>query len=292
MHAAHWLFLALTVYGPFSQAAEDAEIAQRLTGKAQQALLQGDHESALSKYRSVVRLYPRSTLAADAWWQISRLENHLGDPGAAFDALQELITGYPGHFSKAHAEQFGLTQKLLDEAARKARLLGLERKRSKSLEEADRDLVVSMLERVVQNGPQSEIAVQARYTLGTLKEHYGTTAEAIQHHEEFLERYPDHDLADDAACQIAYIRYKEWKNLKSASPKHRDRAKDALTWFLVRYPLSERRSLAHTCLVEVRLSEQRELETLARYYEGQGKTEAAAIYRRELAEKFPAKGKL
>jgi plasmid stabilization system protein ParE len=40
-------------------------------------------------------------------------------------------------------------------------------------------------------------------------------------------------------------------------------------------------------LAEVRQSEQKELESLARYYEAQGKPDAALVYYRELALKFP-----
>jgi len=292
MRLVLWFAVGLVMTSVDLLATDDAEIAPKLLARAQRDVLDGEHEDALQRYQTITKLYPRTTWAAEAWWQVARLQERLGDAQGAFDALQALIVGQPGHFERAHAEQFRLVRGILDvlaERERKGRLLAA---KTKKMEEADREALAQMLRTICQNGPHSDIAAQAHFLLGLQMEREGELETALEQHEDFLELYPEHDLADDAACQTAYIRYKQWQAMKSGSPRLRAKAVDAFTWFLTRYPQSERASLAHTCIVDLRLSEQRELETLARYYEAQGKTEAAAIYRRELAEKFPAKGKL
>jgi outer membrane protein assembly factor BamD (BamD/ComL family) len=265
----------------------DEELAQRLLQRAQKALIEGDHEDALRRFRTIAKLYPNTEWAAGAWWQIARLENHLEDKQAAFDALQVLITRHAGHFEKAHAEQLGLARSMMDADEQRQRRRGLEPARSKALNEAEQEMLAGMLQAIIQNGPQSEVATQAHYDFALMLERAGKLPQALLMHEEFVELHTDHELADDAACQIAYIRYKQWKTMKSAAPREAAAARDGLVWFLSRYPQSERAALARSCLAELRLSEQKELESLARYYEGQGKPDAAAVYWRELAEKFP-----
>jgi outer membrane protein assembly factor BamD (BamD/ComL family) len=272
--------------------AGDEELAQRLLKRAQKALVEGVHEDALRRYQTITKLYPLTLWAETAWWQIARLQNHLGDPQAAFDALQRLITGHPGQFTKAHEEQFLLARGILDACEQRARRQGLEPRRSKQLDETEREMLTAMLEQVIKNGPQSEIAIQAQHVMALILERAGELGHALELHEGFLESHPDHELADDAACQAAYIRFKSWKSMKSSSPRDRTRAHDSLVWFLARYPQSERAALARACLAEVRQSEQKELEILARYYEAQGKPDAAAIYYRELALKFPELARL
>jgi outer membrane protein assembly factor BamD (BamD/ComL family) len=266
---------------------DDAEIAQRLLQRAQKSLVEGDHEDALQRYQTIARLYPRTDWAQNAWWQIARLQNHLGDPQAAFDALQQLITAHPGQFTRAHEEQFLLVRGLLDASEQRERKKGLEPSRPKRLELWEREMVTDMLGTIIKNGPQSETAIQAKHVMALMLERAGEAGHALELHEEFLDAHPGHELADDAACQAAYIRYKSWKSMKSASPGDRTRAHDALVWFLARYPQSERAAHARACLAEVRQSEQKELESLARYYEARGKPDAAALYYRELAAKYP-----
>ena len=268
------------------RAGDDSE-AQVLVRRARQSFNEGLHEEALRRYRTIAKLHPHTDMAAEAWWQIARLENHLGETQAAFDALQVLVTGYPGHFEKAHGEQLGMARSLMDAGERREMRGGLEPARAKSLNTADQDMLAGMLQTIIRNGPQSEVARRAHFDFALMLERAGKLQEALLMHEEFLDAHGGHELADDAACQAAYIRYKQWKSMKSASPRQRDAARDTLAWFLSRYPNSERAALARNCLAEVRLSERKELEAMASYYESQGKPDAAAVYWRELAVKFP-----
>lgn len=278
------LVLALAVT---SVPAGEVEEAQLLVSRARQSFIEGRHDDALRRYRAIAKLHPRSDVAAEALWQIAKLENHLGDPQAAFDALQTLITSHAGHFEKAHAEQLGLARAIMDVGERRELRQDLEPSRVKALTASEQEMLAGMLQTIIRNGPQSEVARRAHFDFALMLERAGKLPEALLMHEEFLDAHGSHELADDAACQAAYIRYKEWKSMKSASPRQRDAARDTLAWFLSRYPNSERAALARNCLAEVRLSERRELEALASYYESRGKPDAAAVYWRELAVKFP-----
>jgi len=284
------LFFIRTALLLFSALLPNAAIADEITDKlllrARQAVNNGDAEEALERYQTLVKLYPTGEPASEAWWQIARICEHLEEPQPAFDALQKLITGFPGHFERAHAGQMQLVTRMIQGEDRRARLTAQEKK--KKPDETMRDTISAMLQTIYKNGPQSDVGARAHHTLALFLERNGELAAAHAMHEDFIEEHPNHELADDSACQMAYIRYKEWKTMRGEAPRHRQTAQDALNWFLSRYPQSERAALAYTCLKEMLIAETRELESIARFYESQGKQDAARIYREQLAKKLEA----
>lgn len=276
----------LLIWASFAHEASADEILEKLLARARQAVSRGETENALQRYQTLAKLYPAGEAAIEAWWQISRISEHTDEPEAAFDALQKLITGCPGHFERAHAAQLSLVSRLMDMEARRERLTIQEKK--KKPDEARRDLITYMLETIQKNGPQSDVGTRAHHTLALFLERDGQLTAAHAMHEDFIEEHPNHELADDSACQMAYIRYREWKTMRGEAPRQRQTAQDSLNWFLSRYPQSERAALAFSCLKEMLVAETRELESIARFYEKQGKQEAAQIYRQQLAEKMAA----
>lgn len=263
-------------------AAED-ENAVRLYQRGMSLIAQGEPEEALDRFNTLAARYRRSATCALALWEIYRIQEHLGDDAAAFEALNRLITEQPGHFEKAHAAQFRIALRLLGRGPESRRTLARERPAAPVAPE----VLAEMLRVIIRNGPQSETGIQAHYYLGLALEKAGQKKEAVAMHEDFAENFPRHELADDAAYQCAYIAYKDWKTMRGDSPRQRESAAVSLAWFIARFPESDKGAQARSCLMEVRLAERRELLSLARYYEGRGNARAAAIYYRQIAEKFP-----
>jgi outer membrane protein assembly factor BamD (BamD/ComL family) len=262
--------------------AEDlSEEARGFYTRAQKALVDGEAETALNRFQSVVKRYPRTELAALSLWEIFRIEENLGDVEGAFATLDTLIIQQPGHFAKAHAEQFRLVQRLLGSAKENRRTLDQQRRSAMT----DPETLLPMLETIIRNGPHAEVGIQAHFYLAIALEKTGKKAEAILKHEEFLDAYPKHELADDAGYQIAYISYKGWKNAPDS--RQREHSAVALSFFIARFPESDKVAQARMCLAYIRSSEQRELTRLARYYESRGDEKAATIYYQQLALKFP-----
>jgi outer membrane protein assembly factor BamD (BamD/ComL family) len=263
-------------------AVED-ETAVRLYQRGLKLIAESDLEEALERFNSVATKYRRSETCAQSLWEIYRIQEYLGDDQGAFEALNRLVTEQPGHFGKAYAAQFQLVKRLLGAGKNSRRTLEAQRP-SQSLSP---EVLVVMLQTVIKNGPQTEEGIQAHYYLGLAQERVGDKKEAIATHEDFAENYPKHELADDASYQVAYISYKDWKSMRSDSPHQREATAISLTWFITRYPQSDKAAQARSCLVEVRLAEQRELVSLAKYYENRGNSKAAKTYYQQLAIKFP-----
>jgi outer membrane protein assembly factor BamD (BamD/ComL family) len=263
-------------------AAED-ENAVRLYQRGMKLITEGEHEEALERFNTIATKYRRSETCALALWEIYRLQEHLGEDPAAFEALNRLATEQPGHFAKAHEGQLRLALRLMGRGPEARRTLEPVRPSQK----VDPEVLAEMLRVIVKNGPQSEIGIQAHYYLALTLEKAGEKREAIAMHEDFAENFPRHELADDSAYQCAYIAYKDWKTMRGDSPHQREAAAVSLAWFIARFPESDKGAQARACLGEVRLAERRELMSIARYYEGRGNMKAAEVYYQQLATKFP-----
>ena len=257
--------------------------ARTLYEKGLAESLRGDTEGALRRFEAVVKAYPRSSVAVLAQWEVVRLNEVSAEPVAAFDALQLLVEHYPGNFEKALRKQFEIALRQLTRYDQMLRLP--DPVHPKDLPK--REQVSAMLRIVIENGPYADNVAEACYYLGVALEKEGKIPQAAIQHETFFERFPSHPLADDSAYQVAYILYKAWRKMKGWAPANRERAEMAMQWFLVRYPESDKAAQAQGCLAEIRQAEQRELASLAEFYEARGNERAAAIYHRELAARFP-----
>lgn len=280
---------AVVFFGQVLMAAvvgREAELEKRsllLFEKAQRDTLRGDSESALRRFTAIVKAYPRTTVAVSSQWEVVRLNEGYGNFTEAFDALQLLIDHYPGQFAKALKRQYELALIQLvryDQLKRQP-----DTKKPRNL--PDRDQVSAMLRIVIENGPYAEMVAEASYYRGVALEKEGRVAEAAVAHELFMERFPNHPLADDSAYQVAYILYKRWLSMNGSAPANRERAAIAMQWFLARYPESDKAAQARGCLDQITHAERAELVGLASFYEKRGDERASAVYYRELASKFP-----
>lgn len=274
--------LGLLLLASLVAAAEVEDPAQRRLQEARRVLERDGPEVAAERLQALARRYPGSEAAGTALWELFRLHEAAGRQRAAFDALDGLVTRQPGHFARAHAQQLLLVRRLLGAGERRATIAQSGRAAPVAADE-----LVAMLARIVLNGPHAETGIQARYLLGLALERAGRTDEARAQYEEFTELHAGHELADDAGFQAASIVYQKWRSMQGGSPRDRERAAVLMSWFLNRFPESDKGAQARACQAELQLAEQRELTALARYYEQRGDDRAAAVYYRQLAVKFP-----
>jgi len=97
----------------------------------------------------------------------------------------------------------------------------------------------------------------------------------VQEFNKFIERYPEHPLADDAAFQVAFIDYRISRagNRERAS---QERARLAFEDFLARHPASAKVPVARHLLATLRDWETARLTETAKFYERRGDSDAAA----------------
>ncbi len=280
---ASWLVGSAAHSKVITREAELESRARRLYDKAMKDTLNGDSDSALSRFEAVVKAYPKTAVAVEAQWEVVRLNEFFSDYVAAFDALQLLIDHYPGNFERALRKQFEIALRQLVRYDQMLRLPDSTRPKDLPAKEQ----VSAMLRIVIENGPYAENVAEASYYLGVALEKEGKIPQAAMQHEDFMERFPKHPLADDSAYQVAYILYKSWMKMKGGAPTNRERAEMAMRWFLARYPESDKAAQARGCLDEVRHAERVDLIRLSDFYMQRGDERASAVYQRELASRFP-----
>jgi outer membrane assembly lipoprotein YfiO len=278
------LIAALVIMGGDSISAADDADAMRLYQRGITLLAEGEPEEALERFNTIAKRHRGSTVCAQALWEIYRIQEHLGNDEGAFEALNRLTTEQPGHFEKAQETQLKLVRRLIGKH-HEARPTLEEKKRPPTA--AQPEILLAMLKAIIKSGPRSEAGIQAQFLCGLVHDRAGQKREAVATYEDFAEDFPQHELADDAAYQVADIPYRQWRLMRGDSPHQREAAAVGLAWFLARFPESDKAAQARACLAEVRAAERRELVALARFYDQKGKPKAAAVYYQQLGEKFP-----
>lgn len=111
--AKQWIFFfaaLLSWGGVFAQGNDEAN-AIRLYQRGMKQLGDGEAEEALERFNTVAKRYRGSHACALALWEIYRIQEHLDNPEAAFEALNRLATEQPGHFEKAQSMQLKLVRR-------------------------------------------------------------------------------------------------------------------------------------------------------------------------------------
>ena len=252
-------------------AAKPIEPAEELFRRGEGHVAAGNQADAMDVFAAVARLHPKADVAPRACLRIAELYARNREFSEAFDAAQRLIGSYPASelFSRAIEIQFAVSERVMEEYRRR-RLKDDKSQRGLPTRESASE----MLRVILANGRQTEFAPRALYRLAATLDEEGRGREAIQEFNQFLEQFPDHALADDAAFQVGFIDFRlsrETNRERSA----RERARLAFEDFMVRHPTSEKVPEARHLLGTLRDWETQRLVQSARFYEKQGDVNAA-----------------
>ncbi len=260
------------------------EAAAALMREAEAKVLDGDPGSAVSTFHKVVNRYRQSPLAPQAQFRIAQLYERNRQHAEAFEAYQVLIDHFPESdlYTRALDSQYRIADRVLDAYSLR------ERKGSDRIEEPlkDEKLASRMLRILIENGRFSERAPEARFRLGVALEKEEWPRTAIEEHEKYLDDYPRHSLADEAAFQIAYINYKLCRD-RNQEDSLRKAAQLGFLYFVEVYPESPKVPMASHLLAELDSIEFNALVREARFYDDQGDIKSATIYYRDIEERFP-----
>lgn len=238
-----------------------------------------DYGSAIAAYRRLVRRWPTSSAAQDAQLGLADCLSARGYHYHAFKEYQQLIEKHPNteHFATVLQRQFEIGNLFLSGERQKA--WGI--RWFPSPERA-----IEIFEKVIKNGPYSEVAPAAQFRLGLAYEKIKDYTQAVRAYEKLLERYPKHNLAEAAQFQIGYA-YRQEANRSEYDQNAANQAIVAFTDFLVRYPGSEKAPQAHKYLAALKQEQSKGLFRIAQFYEKNKNYRAALIYYNEVIEQNP-----
>lgn len=261
-------FAALTLS---ARAGKPNDPAEELYRRAERHVTEGDQPQAVTRFNTLVRLHPKSDAAPRALMRVAELYARNREFSEAFDTAQRVIDKYPASdlFTRAIEVQVAVSERVMEEYRRRRM------KKDKSQRDLpDRATASEMLGVVVGTARQSDLAPRVLYRLAASLDEEGKPQDAAREFNRFLNDYPEHPYADDAAFQVAFIDYRTARsgNRERAS---QERARLGFEEFVVRHPASPKVPEARHLLATLRDWETARLMEAGKFYERRGDGDAA-----------------
>ena len=253
--------------------------AQELFQIGQAAEASRDFGRAIKAYRSLVRRYPKDTLAAGTAYRFAVLQEEHGDPLKAAAAYQVVVEKYPKSpdFEAAIEAQFRIGEMYLN--GKKIKLLGIPIKQSM-------DRAMQIFAAIVRTAPYGKYTARAQFNIGLATEKVNNPEAAVAAYTAVAEKFPNDPVAADAQYQIGYLWFKAART-GTYDAKAAASAKIGFQDFLFRYPKSEKAAQARENL---RLLDQKQTSDsfqIAKFYDKQKNYRAAVIYYNDVIRQQP-----
>jgi outer membrane protein assembly factor BamD len=278
-----WTYEPVGGEGKWKQttAKDQLEVAQAAFDKQAYGL-------ALKAARRVTAVWPLSDYAPQAQYLLARCYEIQGNDEKAFKAYQKVLERYPkiSNYNEIVTRQFEIANKYL--AGKWFRVLWYVPLYPSMSRTAD------MYEKVVQNGPFSDVAPKAQLNIGTANEKRKTLgfktpdyAAAASAYEKAADRYHDRpQIASDALYREGLAHHKQSQTAEYDQTSA-GRAIDRFTDFITLYPNDPRADEAQRLISALRLEQARGNFEIARFYESKKKWNGALVYYNEVVLKDP-----
>jgi outer membrane protein assembly factor BamD len=243
---------------------------------AQDAMDKKDYDLALKAARRVVKVWGLSDYAPQAQYIIGRSYEAKGMDEKAFTAYQKLLEKYPKsiNYDDVLKRQYEIAGRFL--AGEWFRLWGY------IPFFPDMDKTADLYDKIVKNGPYSEIAPAAQMKIGETREKQKHYPEAVKAYEKAADRYNDRPkVAADALYKQALAYF----NQAATAEYDQNTAAQAtatFTDFITLYPSDPRVSEAQKMIGTLRNEQARGNYDIARFYEKNRKWASAKIYYNEV----------
>lgn len=245
---------------------------------AQEAFDNGKFRLASKAARRVVKVWPLSDFAPKAQYLLGRAYEERGRSDRGFRAFQELIERYPklDNYDEVLKRQFDIATLYLN--GKWFYLWGV------IPAGPDRDKVVDMYEKMIRNGPYSDVAPQAQLNIGTAREIQKEWGLAVRAYERAADRYNDkRDVASEAFWRagMAHLQEAEAAEYDQSAA---GRAVNAFTDFISLYPNDSRVPEAQKRIIDLYKVQAEGNYRIARYYEKKRRLDGALIYYNEVVD--------
>ena len=237
-----------------------------------------EYDRSLKEMEKLVSKYPLAKEAAEAQYYVGRCHEELENYDDAAKAYGKVVSRYPN--SQRIAEVIEREYRIgnLFFSGKKRKIAGLEIIPSFGK-------AIEIFRQVVEQSPYGPYGVLAQYKLGESykkAEDYGSAREAF---EKLIEEYPESELVDEARYQLALVSLQDSKGV-SYDEQTTNEALAQFSRFVKEHPESD---LVEESLQAIQLLKDRKAEKaygIARFYEKQGKADAAKLYYNQVIEQY------
>jgi outer membrane protein assembly factor BamD len=257
-----------------ARAAEQLEVAQK-------AFDEEDYGLALKAARHTVKTWPLSDSAPDAQYIVARCYEERRMDEKAFNEYQRIIEKFPKseNLQEALERQYVIANRYLDgQWFRFLNYIPL----YPSMERTS-----VMFDKIVKNGPYSEVAPKAQMQVGTTREKQKKYPDAVKAYEKAADRYNDRpELAADAIYRagLAWNKQARTAEYDQGAAGH---AISTYTDFMTLYPDDKRIPEAEKQINLLRTEQARGNFEIARFYEKRKRWNGALIYYNEVLVRDP-----
>jgi outer membrane assembly lipoprotein YfiO len=248
---------------------------------AQQAFEENNFKLAAKAAHRTVRIWPLSDYAPQAQYLVGRCYEAEGQDQKAFKHYQQLIEKYPkiDKYEEVQQRQFEIANRFL--GGQWGKLWGY------VPFPQTMDKTAEMYEKVVKNGPYSEVGPKAQMNIGEAREKQEDFPSAVKAYERAADRYADReDVASDALFK-AGLAYQREAKTADYDQSVASRAISTFGDFSTLHPNDKRVSDAQQRIEWLRTEQSRGAYETAKFYEKRKKWEAAKIYYNDALNKDP-----
>ena len=254
-----------------TRAKDQLEVAQQLFDKK-------DYSTAAKAARRTVVVWPFADYAPQAQYLLGRSYEAKGQDKRAFDAYQKLIESYPKtpNYDEVVLRQMAIANRFL---------AGQGFKLFNSIPWfSSMEKTIKLYEKIIKNGPYSEVAPQAQINIGIAheKKFWNTDLpEAARAYERAADKYADLKEGTDALYRVGETYYKQARKAEY-DQSIAGQAVTTFADFITLHPEDKRVTQAQKRIETLKLEQARGALDTARYYESRKKWKAAKIYYNEV----------
>ncbi len=248
---------------------------------AEKAFEKKEYDLSLKAAKETVKKWPLSDYAPKAQFLVGRSLEEQKKDEEAFKAYQTLLEKYPKveNYQEVLKRQFEISNRYL--GGQWFKLWGVV-PFFPSMEKTSK-----MYEKVIKNGPYSDVAPLAQMSIGTAQEKRGEFTDAVKAYEKAADKYHDQKaLAADALFKAGQTHLKQARNAEYDQGVA-GRAIASFTDFISLYPEDKRVPEARKNIDGLRAEQARGAIQIAKFYEKKKQWSGALVYYNEVLIKDP-----
>ena len=260
-------------YEPYGESAKwQRTRAKDQLQAAEDAFAAKDYSTTIRAARRVVRVWPFSDYAPRAEYLIGRCMEIDGKDEASFNAYQHIIEKYPksSQYNEVLWRQFGIAGRFLNgEWFKLWNTIPIY---------PSMDETAKLYDKIVANGPYSEVAPHAQLNIGAAREKQKNYSDAVDAYNTAADRYNGQPLIAADAMYRAGVAWQKQADTAEYDQSAAAQAIAAYTDFKVVFPDDHRAAAADAAITKLKAEQVRGSFQIAKFYEFNHKWAGAIIY--------------
>lgn len=248
---------------------------------AKNAFEKKDYKLAVRAARRTVSMWPLSDYAPEAQYILARCYEAKGSEEKAFEQYQKLIEKYPkvANHQEIIRRQYDIAcHYLAGKWFWKWGFIPLF---------SSMDRTADMFDKVIKNGPYTEVAPQAQIAIGTAREKQKDYVLAVKAYERAADRYNDQkQVAADATYKAGMAYYKQARTAEY-DQSVAGQAIATFSDFAILYPTDPRVAETRKLIGAMKTEQARGSYAIGEYYEKRARYDGALIYYNEVLLQDP-----